>query len=200
VRAILDEGPFDFVFHFAAEAEVGRAQRDPLKAFDSNVKATYVLYDALTKHAEGLRGLIHASTDKIYGRQLDQRGRYTLGHSMQPTSIYESSKACGDLIAQTFARDPYSLPMTITRFCNIYGPHQTNFTALIPHVMMVGAPGAPLEPLATDYSMAPPDEIPFQAMSDEACASRILGRAPVSFTEGLSNTITWLRQYLTEGA
>jgi CDP-glucose 4,6-dehydratase len=265
VRAILRQGPFDFVFHFAAEAEVGRAQRDPLRAFDSNVKATYVLYEALTRHADELHGVIHASTDKVYGKQLDQRGHYTLEHSMQPTSIYEASKACGDLIAQTFARDPYFLPMTITRFCNIYGPHQTNSTTLISHVIrsalgyselalrtrgeshreylyiddaidaylklaieqvgshsrgearienvgsmqvrsvydvisevyaLIGASGAPSGSLGAGDSTLPADEIPFQAMSNEACVSHLLGREPISFTEGLTRTIAWHREYL----
>jgi CDP-glucose 4,6-dehydratase len=39
------------------------------------------------------------------------------------------------MIARTYASDMYSLPIIITRFCNIYGPGQFNFSALIPDVI-----------------------------------------------------------------
>lgn len=134
-RELIRTGAFDCVFHLAAEAEVGQAHRDPLRAFDANVRATYVLYDALASCTGNIRSIIHASTDKVYGDQLGEMEHYTIEHQMKPRGIYETSKACGDLIAQSFAREPFLLPITITRFCNIYGPGQINFTALIPHVI-----------------------------------------------------------------
>ena len=42
------------------------------------------------------------------------------------------SKACGDLIAQSYCKNSFKLPIIITRFANIYGPGQLNFSALIP--------------------------------------------------------------------
>ena len=36
------------------------------------------------------------------------------------------------MIAQTYAYGANSLPIVVTRFSNIYGPGQLNFSALIP--------------------------------------------------------------------
>ena len=36
------------------------------------------------------------------------------------------------MISQTYSSNIYKLPIITTRFANIYGPGQLNFTALIP--------------------------------------------------------------------
>ena len=42
---------------------------------------------------------------------------------------YDVSKACADLIAQSFSSNLNKIPISITRFSNIYGPGQINFSA-----------------------------------------------------------------------
>ena len=54
----------------------------------------------------------------------------------QPSRPYETSKACADLLAQSFA-DTYDLPVEIPRFVNIYGPGDLNFSRLIPKVIRI---------------------------------------------------------------
>jgi CDP-glucose 4,6-dehydratase len=39
------------------------------------------------------------------------------------------------LIAQSYSISPFDLPIVITRFANIYGPGQINFSALIPDLI-----------------------------------------------------------------
>ena len=51
---------------------------------------------------------------------------------------YDVSKACSDLIAKSYSDDLFGLPIIITRFANIYGPGQLNFSAIIPSLIMTG--------------------------------------------------------------
>ena len=48
---------------------------------------------------------------------------------------YDVSKACADMISRSYASDLFGLPIIITRFANIYGPGQLNFSALIPDLI-----------------------------------------------------------------
>ena len=48
---------------------------------------------------------------------------------------YDVSKACADMIAQSYATEIFNLPIVVTRFSNIYGPGQLNFSALFPDVI-----------------------------------------------------------------
>jgi CDP-glucose 4,6-dehydratase len=48
---------------------------------------------------------------------------------------YDVSKACADLICRSYSSKLFELPLIITRFTNIYGPGQLNFSALIPDLI-----------------------------------------------------------------
>jgi dTDP-D-glucose 4,6-dehydratase len=56
------------------------------------------------------------NTDKVYGDEL----RATVGSKLVPTEPYGTSKACADLIAQTY-RQTYGMQVTVIRPSNIYG-------------------------------------------------------------------------------
>ena len=53
-------------------------------------------------------------------------------YHLKPIYPYDTSKACADMIAKSYTSNLFNLPIVITRFSNIYGPGQLNFTALIP--------------------------------------------------------------------
>ena len=58
---------------------------------------------------------------------------YKENYELKPNYPYDTSKACADMIAKSYASNKlYKLPIIITRFANIYGCGQLNFTALIP--------------------------------------------------------------------
>ena len=60
---------------------------------------------------------------------------YKENYQLKPTFPYDTSKACADMIAKTYSSKLFKLPIIITRFSNIYGPGQLNFTALIPDLI-----------------------------------------------------------------
>ena len=57
---------FQIVFHLAAQVEVGVANKNPYRTWESNVRGTYTLLDSLTKNKK-IRSIIVASSDKSYG-------------------------------------------------------------------------------------------------------------------------------------
>ena len=70
-----------------------------------------------------------ASTDKAYGAhdELPYREDFALRASYP----YDVSKACADLIARSYAAT-YALPVAVTRFANVYGPGDVNWSRLVP--------------------------------------------------------------------
>lgn len=118
------------VFHLASEPLVGPAEKAPSSVFDSNVRGTWMLLEAC--RTVGVKSIVVASSDKSYG---DHSGSpYEESFALRPRFPYEASKACADLIAQTFART-YGMPIGITRCANIYGGADVNWSRIVPGTM-----------------------------------------------------------------
>lgn len=132
LERVMAEGMFEFCFHLAAQVEVGVGLQSPYTTFETNVRGTYTLLDALRTHARDLKAAVIASTDKAYGEYPANAMPYREHYPLKPRYPYDTSKACADMIAQSYASDVYQMPVVVTRFCNIYGPGQLNFSALIP--------------------------------------------------------------------
>ena len=112
--------------HLAAESLVELGQTEPYKTFKTNIDGTLNILEVARKH--GLEKVIVASTVHVYGKN---KVPYVERYTPRPSRPYETSKACTDLIAQSYA-DTFQLPVLIPRFVNIYGPGDLNFSRLIP--------------------------------------------------------------------
>ena len=130
VDAVLVGGHFDAVFHLAAQTLVGPAMSDPVATLDTNVRGTWTLLEAC-RRAEA-PAVVVASSDKAYGpaEELPYRENMPLA----PASPYEASKAATDVIALSYRR-AFGLPVAVTRFANIYGGGDLNFSRLIPEAV-----------------------------------------------------------------
>jgi CDP-glucose 4,6-dehydratase len=130
VRRVLSEHDVEAVFHLAAQTIVGTAASSPVPTFEANVRGTWILLDAC--RTSGVERVVVASSDKAYGAhdELPYREEFAL----QPTAPYEASKAAADLIARSYWHS-YRLPVAVTRFANIYGGADTNFSRLIPEAV-----------------------------------------------------------------
>ena len=122
----------DICFHLAAQVEVGVANENPFSTWETNIKGTYNLLEAIRLHNSNIQAIIVASSDKAYGSYDKSEMPYKEDYPLKPLYPYDTSKACADLISRSYASDIYSLPIAITRFANIYGPGQLNFSALFP--------------------------------------------------------------------
>jgi CDP-glucose 4,6-dehydratase len=131
IGATLEAGEYDVVFHLAAQTLVGPAMQEPLATFEANVKGTWTLVDAC-RRAE-VPAVVVASSDKAYGPHPDLP--YREGFELRPASPYEASKAAAEAIALSYW-PAYGLPLAVTRFANVYGAGDLNFSRLIPEAIV----------------------------------------------------------------
>ena len=133
---LLAEREIDSVFHLAAETIVGTVQADPLGGLDSNVRGTWMLLHAA--QLAGVERFVFASSDKAYGAH--EKLPYSEDFALQPTAPYEASKSAADLIARMWWPS-YGLPVAVTRFANIYGGGDLNFSRLVPEAICASLDG-----------------------------------------------------------
>jgi CDP-glucose 4,6-dehydratase len=132
----IEERRVDSVFHLAAETIVGTVQASPVDGFDSNVRGTWTLLEACRDR--GVESVVVASSDKAYGAH--EELPYREDFPLQPTAPYEASKAAADLIARSYWHS-YGVPVAVTRFANIYGGGDLNFSRLIPEAVSAALDG-----------------------------------------------------------
>jgi CDP-glucose 4,6-dehydratase len=123
-------GEYDVVtvFHLAAQSQVGVANRNPVATYEANVRGTWALLEA-ARRSSTVRQIVTASSDKAYGEQTVLP--YTEDMPLLAVNPYDVSKACSDLIAQSFART-HDVPVVVTRCGNFFGPGDTNWERLVP--------------------------------------------------------------------
>lgn len=130
---VLNEFEIDTVFHLGAQTIVGTAARSALSTFESNIKGTWTLLEACRECRKLVERIVVASSDKAYGSH--ENLPYTEDMALQGRFPYDVSKSCSDLIAQSYFHT-YGLPLTITRFVNLFGGGDLNFNRLVPGTIM----------------------------------------------------------------
>jgi CDP-glucose 4,6-dehydratase len=136
VARTIADGDVEAVFHLAAQTIVGTAAGAPAETFDVNVRGTWTLLEGCRER--GVGRIVVASSDKAYGAhdELPYREHFAL----QPTAPYEASKSAADLIARSYWHS-YRLPVAVTRFANIYGGGDLNFSRLVPEAVSAAVDG-----------------------------------------------------------
>lgn len=116
------------VFHLAAEAIVGKCNKNPTRTFKTNIEGTWNVLEACRNNST-VKAVVIASSDKAYGSHkiLPYKENATLSGSYP----YDVSKSCADLIAHAY-HHTYKLPVAITRCANLFGPGDLNFSRIVP--------------------------------------------------------------------
>jgi CDP-glucose 4,6-dehydratase len=130
VRATLAEHDVEVVFHLAAQTLVGPAAESPASTFDTNVRGSWIVLEACRE--TGVERVVVASSDKAYGAH--EELPYREDFPLRPTAPYEASKAAADLLSRSYWPS-CGLPVAVTRFANIYGGGDTNFSRLVPEAV-----------------------------------------------------------------
>jgi len=130
IARALAEHRLDTVFHLAAQTLVGVARQSPLETLEANVAGTWNLLEACRE--AGVERVVVASSDKAYGPKRELP--YREDAALEPTYPYDVSKAAADLIARSYWHT-YGLPVAVTRFANLYGGGDLNFSRLIPETV-----------------------------------------------------------------
>ena len=128
LERILNEYEVETVFHAAAQTIVGTANRSPISTFESNIRGTWCLLEAV-RRSELIKQVVVASSDKAYGSHDDLP--YREDAALQGKHPYDVSKSCADLISQSYAHT-FGLPVCITRCGNLFGGGDLNWNRLIP--------------------------------------------------------------------
>jgi CDP-glucose 4,6-dehydratase len=128
LRETLIDHQIDTVFHLAGQTIVGVANREPAATFETNVRGTWLLLEAV-RETPSVRGIIVASSEKAYGEQ--NQLPYMEDSPLLGRHPYEVSKGCADLIARSYAHT-YGLSVAVTRCSNLYGGGDLSWNRLIP--------------------------------------------------------------------
>jgi CDP-glucose 4,6-dehydratase len=128
----------DSVFHLAAQTIVGVARESPLETFEVNVRGAWHVFEACRAHA--VERVVFASSDKAYGASPELP--YREDFPLRAAYPYDASKAAADTIARSYAV-AYDLPLAVTRFANVYGGGDLNFSRLIPETVVAVLDGRP---------------------------------------------------------
>ncbi len=131
IAQIFTRNKIDTCFHLAAQPIVGTAFESPLSTFDINIRGTINILES-ARCAPTLERLVIASSTHVYGD--NPNPPYVESFYPRPSRPYETSKACADMLTQTY-HYAFGLPVAIARPTNTYGPGDLNFTRLIPKVM-----------------------------------------------------------------
>lgn len=119
----------DIVFHLAALIAIPFSYHSPDSYIDTNIKGTLNVLQA-ARELE-LERIIITSTSEVYGTAqyvpIDEK------HPFQGQSPYSATKIAADRLAESFYRS-FSLPVTIVRPFNTYGPRQSA-RAVIPTII-----------------------------------------------------------------
>jgi CDP-glucose 4,6-dehydratase len=128
----------DSVYHLAAQTIVGVARQSPLETLEVNVRGAWNVFEACRVHET--ERLVFASSDKAYGQSPELP--YREDFALRAAYPYDASKAAADTIARSYA-NAYGVPLAVTRFANIYGGGDLNFSRLIPETVVAVLEGRP---------------------------------------------------------
>src|SRR3989339_1093323 len=121
----------EFIFHLAAQALVEDAYKNPKYTLDNNILSTVNILEAVRINPQ-IKGLVVASSDKAYGKL--HRNKYVETDPLSGDHPYDTSKSVTDLLSTTYYKT-YKIPVVVTRFGNIYGEGDLNFSRIIPGIM-----------------------------------------------------------------
>jgi CDP-glucose 4,6-dehydratase len=130
LKRIVNDYEVDLIYHLAAQSIVKLANTNPKDAFLSNVIGTVNVLEAVRQVNPKIK-VVCASSDKAYG--VHDELPYLETMDVRAGDPYSTSKACGDLVAQSYAKT-YGLNVNIIRSANIYG-YDLNLSRIIPNTI-----------------------------------------------------------------
>lgn len=119
VLGVVDHFQPEVVVHLAANAGVLGSSVDPLRYALTNVVGFTNVVEAVRKTTT-VGHVLYASSSSVYG----ESGMTPALESQRvdsPLSVYAATKACDELLAQSYSR-VFGMPLTGLRFFSVYGP------------------------------------------------------------------------------
>ena len=124
VRAIVEAGRFDVIFHFAACSTAERAGDNACWTIRTNTVGLVNLLEAVREAARRPEAVFFASTDKVYGEMTGEFYQEDVS-PLRGAGLYDASKLAADVFARTYHL-VFGLPTVVLRMCNLFGPCDFN--------------------------------------------------------------------------
>lgn len=131
LKRIVSENGIEVIYHLAAQSIVKIANTNPLYCLNDNIIGTANILEAARQINPNIK-IVCASSDKSYGDH--ENLPYTEDMALQSGDPYSTSKACADLVAQSYFKT-YNLNVNIVRSANIYGAGDMNLSRIIPNTV-----------------------------------------------------------------
>ncbi len=121
LEKIFEENAFDYIFHLAAIASVADSVERPYETHKVNFDSTMTILEILRKNKKSLKRLVFASSAAVYGDEptLPKQEESVI----RPLTPYAVDKFASEKMAIVY-NDLYKIPVSATRFFNVYGPNQ----------------------------------------------------------------------------
>ena len=109
----------DFVYHFAGEADIEAARKNPYKSIESNVMSTLGILDSIKE--SNIKRFVFASTMYVYS---------PFG------SFYRASKQASELLIEAY-HEAYNINYNLLRYGSLYGPRAQDWNGLKKYVQEI---------------------------------------------------------------
>ena len=127
---IQKSNPQHFI-HLAAQTQAYDSLKYPYQTFYNNFIGTLNVLESLREYSQ-TKSILVASSDKAYGELVEEK--YRENHQLKGIYPYDASKSAADILSNSY-RITYSMPIIVTRACNIFGIGDFNKQRLIPGIV-----------------------------------------------------------------
>jgi dTDP-glucose 4,6-dehydratase len=108
------------VLHLAAITSVDKSIANPTNVYENNTKCLQSVLELCRQFPE--LKMLYVSTDEVYGEVLHPLQAIE-SDALKPGNPYSASKASGEMLCEAY-KHSYSVPITIIRLGNVFGPKQ----------------------------------------------------------------------------
>jgi|694.fasta_scaffold151688_3 CDP-glucose 4,6-dehydratase len=120
-----------YIIHLAAKTIVQEAFLDSKSTFEVNIGGTWNVLEA-ARQCKSLKRIIIASSDMAYGE--NKNLPYNEDYLLNAIHPYDLSKKITEELSISYFKN-FSLPVSITRCGNVFGPYDMNFSRIVPYVI-----------------------------------------------------------------
>lgn len=156
---VFEDGNFETVIHFAGLKAVGESVEQPLRYYENNVGGTLNLLECMQEY--GVNQIIFSSSATVYGEQDAEKLSEEMETGRNLTNPYGRTKYMIEEILQDAAKANPELKVTILRYFNPIGAHESGLLGedpndkpnnLMPIIMKVATGEIPeLQVYGNDY-------------------------------------------------
>jgi len=136
IKAFINQINPEIVFHLAAQAYVDESINNPLRTYQTNILGLANILECV-RASNTIRSVVVVTSDKCYENNGDGTA-YKEGAPLGAADPYSTSKACQELVAQSYYKTFLSnlgINLATARASNVIGGGDFNTKRLLPYVI-----------------------------------------------------------------